>query len=176
MQRLLIIIVCILLCCILLQVLLITVKLALPSILRFAVCVLILFMAFIFCGWLVMGPYNPQVSTKFLYINLFNALLLIQFKNPLTTAENLLSFLNGEGIDIAFTKVSWDDPLISVAVAIFNKIYLLLFIFIFIYVVLSLFIGIFDHAYDSLSVSEYSWMRLCIDHSRNALCNVCCGH
>ncbi|XP_065903014.1 mucolipin-3-like [Dysidea avara] len=116
-----------------LNVLLITVKLALPSILRFAVCVLILFMAFIFCGWLVMGPYNPQ------------------FKNPLTTAENLLSFLNGEGIDVAFAKVSWDDPFVSVAVAIFNKIYLLLFTFVFIYIVLSLFIGIFDHAYDSLS-------------------------
>ena len=83
--------------------------------------------------------------------------MLIQFQDPLTTAENLLSFLNGEGIDIAFATVSWDDPFVSVPVSIFNKIYLFLFIFIFIYIVLSLFIGIFNQAYDSLSVSEYNY-------------------
>ena len=44
-----------------LQVLLITLKLAIPSVLRFAVCMLILFMAFTFYGWLIIGPYNPQV-------------------------------------------------------------------------------------------------------------------
>jgi len=73
----------------------------------------------------------------------------------MTTAENLLSFFNGDGIDVAFATVSWDDPFVSVGVSVFNKIYLVLFIFIFIYIVLSLFVGIFDHAYDSLSVSDY---------------------
>ena len=43
------------------QVLLITVQLAFPSILRFAICIMILFIAFAFCGWLVIGPYHPKV-------------------------------------------------------------------------------------------------------------------
>ena len=51
--------------------------------------------------------------------------------------------------------MSLDDPFVSIGVSVFNKIYLVLFIFIFIYIVLSLFIGIFNQAYDSLSVSDY---------------------
>lgn len=43
------------------QVLLITLTLALPSFLRFAVCMIILFLAFVFCGWVVIGPYNLRV-------------------------------------------------------------------------------------------------------------------
>ena len=41
---------------------LITIKLAFPSVMRFAVCVLILFVSFVLCGWLVLGPYNLRVS------------------------------------------------------------------------------------------------------------------
>ena len=115
---------------------------------------IILFMAFMFCGWLVIGPYNPQVSTTGTSQCIDLTHFYQQFNNPLTTSENLISFLSGEGIGIAFSTVSWDDPSVSIAVSIFNKIYLFLFIFIFIYILLSLFIGIFDHAYDSLSVSE----------------------
>ena len=47
--------------CMHLQVLLITLKLAMPSVLRFAVCMLILFLAFMLCGWLIFGHYNPRV-------------------------------------------------------------------------------------------------------------------
>ena len=42
----------------------------------------------------------------------------------------------------------------SVPVKLFSEFYLVLFIFIFIYIVLSMFIGIFDQAYASLSVSH----------------------
>ena len=45
-----------------LQVLLIAIRLAIPSVLRFSICVFILFSAFLLCGWLVLGPYHPKVS------------------------------------------------------------------------------------------------------------------
>ena len=44
-----------------LQVLFITIRLATPTVLRFAICVFILFTAFVLCGWLVLGPYHPKV-------------------------------------------------------------------------------------------------------------------
>ena len=42
--------------------LLITLRLAMPSVLRFFVCTGIIYVAFLLCGWLVMGPYHPKVS------------------------------------------------------------------------------------------------------------------
>ncbi len=45
--------------------LLITLKVALPSVLRFAVCVGILYVSFLLLGWLVLGPYHPKVSAHF---------------------------------------------------------------------------------------------------------------
>ena len=42
--------------------LLLTLRLAMPSVLRFIVCAGILYIAFLLCGWLVMGPYHPKVE------------------------------------------------------------------------------------------------------------------
>ncbi|XP_065902040.1 mucolipin-3-like isoform X2 [Dysidea avara] len=116
-----------------LNVMLITIKLAFPSVMRFAVCVLILFVSFVLCGWLVLGPYS------------------LRFRDPITTSESLIAFLNGDGLSSAFSAVSVGTATVSISVAIFNKIYILIFVFIFIYVVVSLFIGIFAQAYNSLS-------------------------
>ncbi len=41
--------------------LLITLKVSLPSVLRFGVCVGILYISFLLLGWLVLGPYHPKV-------------------------------------------------------------------------------------------------------------------
>ena len=76
---------------------------------------------------------------------------MLQFRNPLRAAENLIGLLNGD--EIINTFQSFRNDSVSIGVSIFSRIYLILFVFIFIYVILSLFIGIFDHAYDSLSVS-----------------------
>ncbi len=43
------------------NVLLITLKVAMPSVLRFGVCVGILYISFLLLGWLVLGPYHPKV-------------------------------------------------------------------------------------------------------------------
>ncbi len=44
------------------NILLITLRVALPSVMRFIVCAGILYVAFLLCGWLVLGPYHPKVS------------------------------------------------------------------------------------------------------------------
>lgn len=41
--------------------LLLTLRLSLPSVLRFCVCAGILYFAFLLCGWLVLGAYHPKV-------------------------------------------------------------------------------------------------------------------
>ena len=46
------------------QVLLITLQLAMPSVVRFAICTMIFYIAFLLCGWLVLGPYHPKVNVK----------------------------------------------------------------------------------------------------------------
>ena len=41
--------------------LLLTLRISAPSVLRFVICTGILYIAFLLCGWLVMGPYHPKV-------------------------------------------------------------------------------------------------------------------
>ena len=53
------------------QVLFITIRLAIPSVLRFATCVFVLFAAFSLCGWLILGPYHPKVITITGYIKMY---------------------------------------------------------------------------------------------------------
>ena len=48
-----------------LQILLITLKAATPSVARFFVCVSLLFAGFMFCGYIVLGPFHPKVKLKF---------------------------------------------------------------------------------------------------------------
>ena len=38
-----------------------TLKAATPSVLRFFVCVSLLFVGFMLCGWIVLGPFHPKV-------------------------------------------------------------------------------------------------------------------
>jgi len=65
------------------------------------------------------------------------------------TAVSLFCILNGDDLYDTFTGV--EVP--SNSVQMFCRIYLFIFMIMFIYIVLSLFIGIFNHAYESLSVS-----------------------
>ena len=44
-----------------LQELFITIQIAFPRVWRFAVCIFILFIAYLLSGWLVLGPYHPKV-------------------------------------------------------------------------------------------------------------------
>ena len=51
--------------------LLITLRLAMPSVLRFMVCGFIFYVAFLLLGWLVMGPYHPKVCKYQLPTNVY---------------------------------------------------------------------------------------------------------
>ena len=42
--------------------LIITLKKAFPSVLRFLLCALLIYAGFTFCGWLIFGPYHSKVS------------------------------------------------------------------------------------------------------------------
>ena len=41
-----------------------TLRVAAPNVMRFVVCTGILYIAFLLCGWLVLGPYHPKVSLQ----------------------------------------------------------------------------------------------------------------
>ena len=43
------------------NILLRTLKVAAPNVIRFIVCTGVLYIAFLLCGWLVLGPYHPKV-------------------------------------------------------------------------------------------------------------------
>ena len=89
---------------------------------------------------------------------------LLQFNGFFVTVESLFCILNGddlyktfEGIEVRFTLAN--------VIQLFSKFYLCTFIFLFIYIILSLFIGIFNQAYESLSVSH-----LLITHTHTHKC------
>lgn len=108
--------------------LLITLRLALPSVFRFMVCGLIFYIAFLLLGWLVLGPYHPK------------------FKDPSVTSECLFSLVNGD--DMFNTYIQMEN--LSMPAFIFSKIYLYVFISLFIYVVLSVFISLISDTYETL--------------------------
>ena len=66
--------------------------------------------------------------------------------------ESLYCMLNGDDLYTTFEEAQLSA--MSPPVKLFSEFYLVLFIFVFIYIVLSMFIGIFDQAYGSLSVSS----------------------
>ncbi|XP_064385515.1 mucolipin-3-like [Halichondria panicea] len=108
--------------------LLITLRLAMPSVVRFGVCAGILYISFLLLGWLVLGPYHPK------------------FKDPSTTSECLFSLLNGDDMFATYNEMSQA----SMAAWVFSKIYLYTFISLFIYVVLSVFISLISDTYETL--------------------------
>ena len=44
------------------QILLVTLKASAPSVLRFCVCGSLLYFGYLFCGWIVLGPYHIKVQ------------------------------------------------------------------------------------------------------------------
>ena len=114
-------------------------KAAMPSILRFMLCTLILYVAFLLCGWAVLGPYNEK------------------FKNIETTSECLFSLLNGDDMFNTFKlTTSTNQPAV-----IFCQIYLYVFVALFIYIVLNLFIGLISEMYAAVRMmGKKQWKAL----------------
>ena len=103
-----------------------TVREAIPNILRFTCCLSIMYLGFVFCGWVVLGPYQFKFSTLS------------------STSECLFSLINGDDMFATYSMVSAKDGMIWG----FSRLYLYLFIIIFIYVVLSLFIAIIMDSFE----------------------------
>lgn len=92
------------------------------------ICTGILYIAFLLCGWLVLGPYHPK------------------FRDPSIASECLFSLVNGDDMFNTYAMMSES----SKAAWIFSKIYLYIFIALFIYVVLSVFISLISDTYETL--------------------------
>lgn len=110
------------------NVVILTLKKALPHIWRFLLCALLLYAGFTFCGWLILGPYH------------------IKFRSLSTTSECLFALINGDDMFATFTIMS--DK--SLVLWWFCRIYLYTFISLYIYVVLSLFISVIMDSYDTI--------------------------
>ncbi|XP_068230060.1 mucolipin-3-like isoform X7 [Palaemon carinicauda] len=110
------------------NVLILTVKKCIPNVLRFSICILMVFAGYSLCGWLVLGPYH------------------LKFRSFSSTMECLYSLINGDDMFATFSSTSGKDPVVWW----FSRIYLYSFISLFIYVILSLFIAIIMDAYETI--------------------------
>lgn len=110
------------------NVVILTLKKATPKIFRFLICALLLYAGFMFCGWLILGPYH------------------MKFRSLATTSECLFSLINGDDMFATFAAMSTKSHMLWW----FSRIYLYSFISLYIYVVLSLFISVIMDAYDTI--------------------------
>lgn len=103
-----------------------TLKEAMPNVVRFTICVGIMYIGFVFCGWVVLGPYQ------------------FKFYSISSTSECLFSLINGDDMFATFNMVASNNMMIWG----FSRVYLYFFVVMFIYVVLSLFIAIIMDSYE----------------------------
>lgn len=113
------------------NVLILTLVTAVPNLVRFMSCVLILYVGFLLGGWIIIGPYS------------------IKFRTLSQSSEALFSLLNGDDMFATFYTISDSNMTIN----IIGKIYIYVFVALFIYVVLSLFIAIIMDAFEVIKVS-----------------------
>lgn len=112
------------------NILILTMRNAVPDVLRFLLCAILLYAGFIFCGWLVLGPYH------------------IKFRSLSSTAECLFSLINGDDMYATFTILASQSGLVWW----YSRIYMYTFISLFIYVVLSLFIAVIMDTYETIKM------------------------
>ena len=65
-----------------------------PNIIRFTICVSIIYLGFVFCGWVVLGPYH------------------FKFYSLSSTSECLFSLINGDDMFATFNMVSADRGMV----------------------------------------------------------------
>ncbi|KAG8195843.1 hypothetical protein JTE90_008536 [Oedothorax gibbosus] len=110
------------------NILILTMKRAIPNVLRFTLCCILLYSGFVFCGWVVLGPYH------------------IKFRSLSSTSECLFAMMNGDDLFATFAITNTNNNLIWW----FSRIYLYTFISMFIYVVISLFISVIMDSYETV--------------------------
>lgn len=110
------------------NVLIVTLKHALTRVLRFLLCVLVLYCGFCFSGWIILGPYHWK------------------FQTLARTSECLFALMNGDDVFATFAYLQQSSSFVWW----FSRLYLYTFVLLFIYVVLSLFIAILMDSYETI--------------------------
>ncbi|KAM8930546.1 mucolipin-3 [Pelodytes ibericus] len=108
--------------------LILTLRAALPNVIRFCCCAAMIYLGYCFCGWIVLGPYH------------------VKFRSLNMVSECLFSLINGDDMFTTFSIMQRK----SFLVWLFSRIYLYSFISLFIYMVLSLFIALITDTYDTI--------------------------
>ncbi|XP_057713962.1 mucolipin-3 [Corythoichthys intestinalis] len=110
------------------NILILTLRAALPNVIRFCCCAAMIYLGYCFCGWIVLGPYHDK------------------FRTLDKVTECLFSLVNGDDMYATFMKMR-DNGYI---VWLFSRLYLYSFISLFIYMVLSLFIALITDTYETI--------------------------
>ncbi|XP_074859167.1 mucolipin-3 isoform X5 [Carettochelys insculpta] len=108
--------------------LILTLRSALPNVIRFCCCAAMIYLGYCFCGWIVLGPYH------------------VKFRSLNMVSECLFSLINGDDMFATFAKMQQK----SYMVWLFSRLYLYSFISLFIYMVLSLFIALITDTYETI--------------------------
>uniref|UniRef100_A0A8C3LXE2 Mucolipin 1 n=1 Tax=Chrysolophus pictus TaxID=9089 RepID=A0A8C3LXE2_CHRPC len=115
------------------NILIVTLRVALPNVIRFCCCVAVIYLGYCFCGWIVLGPYH------------------VKFRSLSMVSECLFSLINGDDMFITFAEMQQNSYLVW----LFSQIYLYTFISLFIYMVLSLFIALITGSYETIKVRPH---------------------
>ncbi|XP_068948867.1 mucolipin-1 isoform X3 [Petaurus breviceps papuanus] len=110
------------------KILIATLRVALPSVIRFCCCVAVIYLGYCFCGWIVLGPYH------------------MKFRSLSMVSECLFSLINGDDMFVTFAAMQAHSGLVW----LFSQLYLYSFISLFIYMVLSLFIALITGSYETI--------------------------
>ncbi|XP_033927952.1 mucolipin-1 [Melopsittacus undulatus] len=110
------------------NILIVTLRVALPNVIRFCCCVAVIYLGYCFCGWIVLGPYH------------------VKFRSLSMVSECLFSLLNGDDMFVTFAEMQQHSYLVW----LFSQLYLYTFISLFIYMVLSLFIALITGSYETI--------------------------
>ncbi|XP_028907717.1 mucolipin-1 [Ornithorhynchus anatinus] len=116
------------------NVLIATLRIALPNVMRFCCCVAVIYLGYCFCGWIVLGPYH------------------VKFRSLSMVSECLFSLINGDDMFVTFAamQAQQQQQQHSWLVWLFSQVYLYSFISLFIYMVLSLFIALITGSYETI--------------------------
>lgn len=110
------------------NILIVTMRVALPNVIRFCCCVAVIYLGYCFCGWIVLGPYH------------------VKFRTLSKVSECLFSLINGDDMFVTFAAMQQNSYLVW----LFSQLYLYTFISLFIYMVLSLFIALITGSYETI--------------------------
>ncbi|KFP05972.1 Mucolipin-1, partial [Calypte anna] len=110
------------------NILIVTLRVALPNVIRFCCCVAVIYLGYCFCGWIVLGPYH------------------VKFRSLSMVSECLFSLINGDDMFVTFAAMQQNSHLVW----LFSQLYLYTFISLFIYMVLSLFIALITGSYETI--------------------------